>query len=126
MSAVPVPPYALTQAEREAWDKFYIIGYNRGLQFPQFDVPKVGDPADISVGFLDGPFVTEENVRDYHFHLCMASEANARFYSPFEFTAKEINSNEHLTEVEGWDAYDSGVADGIYDGIKLYSEKDYR
>lgn len=125
MKTVPAPPYELTQAEREEWDKFYIMGYNRGHQFPQFNVPRVGDLADTSVG-LGEFFVTDETVRGYHFHVCLEAEANARCYSPFEFIAKEINSSELLPEGEAWDAYDSGVADGIEDGIKAYSDEDYR
>lgn len=43
-------------------------------------------------------------------------EQNARQYSPFEFTAHEINTGRNP---EGqWDAYDSGVEAGIKAGIK--------
>lgn len=44
------------------------------------------------------------------------SEQSARDYSPFEFTAHEINTGRNP---EGqWDAYDSGVEAGIKAGIK--------
>ena len=44
------------------------------------------------------------------------SEQNARDFSPFEFTAHEINTGRNP---EGqWDAYDNGVEAGIKAGIK--------
>lgn len=47
---------------------------------------------------------------------CFETEENARQFSPFEFTASEINQSRNSESL--WEAYDRGVAKGIHDGVK--------
>ena len=40
-------------------------------------------------------------------------EANSREYSPFEFTASDLNSYEEFDSEELWQSYDEGITAGI-------------
>jgi len=45
------------------------------------------------------------------------AESHGRQYSPFEFTASEINTLEEFDSDDAWQAFDDGIAAGIEDNI---------
>jgi hypothetical protein len=123
---IPTPPYDLTAPELAAWQEYYAIGHRNGHGIACHNVPRVGDKIDRTADYWGlGPNVTLDNAKDYHQALCYAAEANARDYSPFEFTAKELNGETLLPAETAWDAYDSGVADAIGHDLSSYTDEDY-
>jgi len=96
-------------------DEVYEMGRERGGNVASWtDIPEVGSPIDT---FLDwqglGDVVTEDNQADYMEMLAFAAESNSRDFSPFEFTANELNGLEETADFEVWEAFDEGIADGI-------------
>jgi len=117
----------LNEAEAIRYEHFYALGYAHAAGLASCNVPKVGDSIDRSVDYWGiGPVVTEDNAKEYHEMLCYAAEQHGREYSPFEFTAKEINEDEVLGPDYGWDAFDSGVAARIGKDLDLYYNEDYK
>lgn len=88
-------------------------GIERGKGIASWvDIPEIGDKVDRSVDWFGlGDTVTGENLFDYCVMLAMASEENDRQFSPFEFTAKELNEAEDSEEL--WTAFDEGISTGI-------------
>jgi hypothetical protein len=83
-------------------DKYYCIGFARGENF--------------IAGIIkndDGTYQTQEGDvdRDTIIGYCFESEENARQYTPFEFTASEINGTENSEDY--WQSFDEGIAEGI-------------
>jgi hypothetical protein len=105
----------------------YLNGYDRGHGIACHNVPKVGDLIDRSVDYVGcGRTVTAENAAEYHELLCFAAESNSRDFSPFEFTAHELNEyGEELCADEMWEAYDAGIADAIRADLATYTAEDY-
>lgn len=73
------------------------------------DVPEVGKTYWTD---SDGKVtVDEDNIWDVMTSLCYNAESSNRDYSPFEFTAHDINESRYPDEL--WAAYDEGVTLGI-------------
>lgn len=75
-------------------------GYNIALHA---EVPVIGDN-----GIDD-----TDDVKDVFFDRCHDAEENNRSFTPFEFTAKEINEREDA--MEAWESFDEGISDGFDD-----------
>lgn len=70
--------------------------------------------ADTMVTDDNGDFYDEEgNIVDYNtaVELCFEAEENDRQYSPFEFTAHDINAS--INSAVFWEAFDEGISNGI-------------
>lgn len=120
MSKQIVPQHLeLTPAEAALYERYYRMGRRHAFGVVGSNVPRIGNRIDRSVDYVGlGPVVTAENAKEYHELLCYAAEQNSRQYSPFERTAHEINSDEVLGSEYAWDAFDSGVADCIGEGLR--------
>ena len=122
-----IPEEYMNELQRSA----YLSGYNRGHGFACHNVPRIGDTIDQSVDYVGcGRTVTAENAAEYHELLCFAAETNSRDFSPFEFTAHELNEYGEGTEDtpsadEMWSAYDAGIADAIRADLATYTAEDY-
>lgn len=88
----------------------YENGFARGYNCASWqDLPEIGSKIWTE---SDGKVtVDEDNQWDVVQDLAFQSESNDRDYSPFEFTAHEFNSPDDSEEL--WEAFDSGIADGI-------------
>ena len=54
----------------------------------------------------------------------LESEEHARQFTPFEFTASEINSLEFEGESEAaWEAFDRGINDAVVQHYQTFGEK---
>jgi hypothetical protein len=84
--------------KQEAWQEGFDVGYESGIY------------GEFEPGVSEDEFISE----------CYEIEDNKRQYSPFEFTASEINKGRNP---EGqWEAYDEGVRRGI---LKAWAERPY-
>lgn len=77
--------------KREAKQNFWEIGFDRGVGAATYMEVGPGESA------VDAAF---------------AAELHSRDFSPFEFTARDINNYGEYAEVL-WEAYEKGVEDGI-------------
>lgn len=102
--------------EHSEFAEWYEQGYERGLSCASWcDMPQVGDRIDKNIDWIGyGDTVTDDNIRDYHETIAFVSEENDRQYSPFEFTAHEINELGEWQSDSAWQAFDDGIAAGIH------------
>lgn len=104
--------------EREKY--FYQQGYDRGVSIASWvDIPEPGSEIPGDLDPIGSEVVdTPEAAMDVMYLLAGESEQIDREYSPFEFTAGEINRYEKWCEDHGkfpggWEAFDQGIEDGI-------------
>jgi hypothetical protein len=109
-----------TDFEKSAFES----GYNHAHGIACHNVPEIG-----KTYFTDsmGKVVCDsvEIAREIHESLCYEAESNKRCYSPWEFTAHEINSLPEFDSESAWEAYDSGVELAIQHDLESYSDSDY-
>ena len=82
----------------------YKLGLSTGRNIAS-DIIADNDPYDDLDSFVDD---------------CLEAETNCRFFSPFEFTAKEFNDSKYPDEI--WEKYESGVYDGV---VEVYNETNH-
>ena len=109
-----------TESEREA----FAAGYDHAHGIACHNVPKV---AETYWTESEGRFTPADptEARELHETLCYEAESNARCYSPWEFTAAELNSLSEVEAAVAWDAYDAGVAAAIGHDLAGYEDSDY-
>jgi hypothetical protein len=119
-SAIEIRDSYKTDFEKSAFES----GYNHAHGIACHNVPEIGETY-----FTDGMGkVVCDSVkiaREIHESLCYEAESNKRCYSPWEFTAHEINSLPEFDSESAWEAYDSGVALAIQHDLESYSDSDY-
>lgn len=97
-----------TEVEQDA----YLRGFDRGFSCASWqNLPEEGD--EIYLEDEGSVTVDEGNQWDVAQSLAYAGESNDRQFSPFEFTAQEFNSAGEFISEALWEAFDSGIADGI-------------
>ncbi len=47
--------------------------------------------------------------QDVYYNICSEAEDNSRQYSPFEFTAKELNELEEVKDYDVWEIFEEGI-----------------
>lgn len=101
----------------------YNLGKEQGARVASWvDLPELGSLIDQTTDWVGlGKTVTAKNVAEYFDLLAHASEQHSRQYSPFEFTAQELNGSRHPEDA--WDAFDRGVDRGI--ALAWQKRKDY-
>ena len=95
-------------------DEAYSTGYDAGYNAGQYCEVTGTDRRAAGCGCDEesAQFSCEDCITSAAFD----SEQNARQYSPFEFTAYAINSEDDAEEL--WDSYDKGVSDGIVEAVR--------
>lgn len=98
-------------AESAGLSDIYLAGYSRGWNVASWqDIPEIGTTvrtdAEGKVSIED-----ENDQADVMQSLASEAEGNDRDFSPFEFTAKELNDREDYEAA--WEAFDAGISDGI-------------
>lgn len=94
-----------------AISEIYLAGYSRGWNCASWqDIPGIGSTVHTDA---DGKVeVEDENDQaDAMSSLAFEAESNGRDFSPFEFTAKELNDREDSEDA--WEAFEAGISDGI-------------
>ena len=92
--------------------EIYKKGYDRGLYIGSLqNLPEIGTEIE-----LDDFYGIIEDVIDLETvfeELCYTAETSDRDFSPFEFTAKELNDLEKIEYYEVWEEFEKGITDGI-------------
>ena len=109
-----------TPAERDA----FAAGYDHAHGIACHNVPRVGET--VSVPHMGRVTVSDaEHAAEIHAELCFDAEMNARCYSPWEFTAAEINGLPAFEAEAAWEAYEAGVAAAIEHDLAGYGPDQY-
>jgi len=92
---------------------YLTLGRDRGYMIATWcDYPEIGDKIDNFIDYVGlGPVVTADNQMAYYEMICLASEVESRSFSPFDFTAEEIN--EKLEAEDAWEQFEIGISDGV-------------
>lgn len=109
-----------TEAEREA----FAAGYDHAHGIACHNVPCIGQEYWTDSEGRVTP-ETPEEAAELHASLCYEAEIHARCYSPWEFTAAEINSLDEFEAEAAWEAYEAGVALAIAHDLASYTAEDY-
>ena len=102
-------------------------GLNRGYSIAKnIDLIDIGD-------YFGGEKITTDNWFEAHTNIAYECESDDRQFSPFEFTAYEINEYESAKESNGdaWNVFDEAISRGIAKALKerwkavQFSKEDY-
>ena len=89
------------------------MGRTRGYNIASWqDLPEIGAEIPKHVDWVGYGKVSKENIRDVWELLCAEAESNSRQFSPFEFTAKELNDLAETKPYDPWEVYDSALQKG--------------
>jgi len=89
-------------------------GYSHAHGIACHCVPRIG----ATVLLEDGPTeVTEDNAMEVHEYLSLETEERGRQFTPWEFTARDLDETE---QAEAWEAYDEGVSAAIHHDMLDY------
>ena len=93
-------------------------GFIRGSNIASWvDIPEIGMKLCKSIDWQGIDTIeNEQDQIDAMEIMAFESESNDRQFTPFEFTAHEINEHENADEL--WEAFDEGIAEGIQVNIK--------
>jgi hypothetical protein len=96
----------------------YLAGFQRGYNLASWqDIPEIGSKLPRHIDYQGlGTIETAQDQADAMQMLASEAESSNRDFSPFEFTAHELNEREDSEDA--WEAYDSGIADGINANIQ--------
>lgn len=97
-------------------------GYGRGWNVASWvDMPAIGSrlPRDMDWVGMGELKTAWERIEAWSM-LCSEAESNDRSYSPFEFTAHDINEQPNSDEL--WEAFEEGITAGI----NAYRRKHYK
>ena len=98
------------------------LGYTRGWNVASWcDLPEIGSHIPKHVDWVGYDTVDADNLRDVWEMLCSESESNDRQFSPFEFTAYELNELQETKPYDPWEVFE----DGLRAGIAAYWRKNY-
>ena len=100
----------------------YEAGFMRGNNCASWcDMPDIGEKIPRHIDWVGYGVVTEENQHEVHELYAMEGESNSRDFSPFEFTAHELN--EMSDPDAAWEAFDAGIHAGVVENLKkLYAD----
>lgn len=95
----------------------YLSGFSRGYNCASWqDIPEIGSRLPRHIDYQGiGEIESEADQADALQMLASESESQGRDFSPFEFTAHELNEREDSEDA--WQAYDEGISDGILANI---------
>ena len=104
--------------------KEYILnlGIQRGFSIAKHnDLPQIGSFPTANIVSISGIEVIDsiEDAESVFLTACSISEENSRDYSPFEYTAAELNRYASFADFEVWETYNNG----IHEGFSLYWEE---
>lgn len=93
--------------------EIYLSGFERGYNAASWqDIPEIGSTLSKSVDYQGiGEIESTHDQADALQMLASESESNSRDFSPFEFTAHDLNEREDSEDA--WEAFDEGISDGI-------------
>lgn len=98
----------------------YDAGYSRGYAVgDNIDLVPIGDYTNYD-GNRDKVRVTSDNWEEIHLSFAYEAESNGRDFSPFEFTAHELNELEDsgTKPYDVWEVFDDGINKGIAAALK--------
>lgn len=97
--------------------EIYQTGYNRGWNVATWqDMPKIGDSIPKNMDWVGYGTVDRDNQIEVWSMFCSEAESRDRDFSPFEFTAHNLNEIAESKPYDVWEVYDAGILAGINAG----------
>jgi hypothetical protein len=97
--------------------EIFRLGFERGYGVASWvDLPEIGTKLPRDVDWVGIGIVTSvEDAYEAFSMIAYENEAHSRCYSPFEFTAQELNNMEDDMEItfEPWTTFEEGIQAGI-------------
>lgn len=100
--------------------KWRDAGRDRGEQIAKWiEVPKMGDSALDHLDYIDAASVDFDTIEtidqqvEVMRSLACDAEEHDRQFTPFEFTARELNDLPEELRDDAWSEFDDGIAEGI-------------
>jgi hypothetical protein len=93
----------------------YQSGFDRGYSIADYqEIPAIGYkvPRDIDNCIVETVHDNSDK-EDVFYALCYSAEENNRSYSPFEFTAKDLNDLQESKPYDVWQVFDDGISSGM-------------
>ena len=85
------------------------------------DLPEIGSSVDKAIDWFGIDTIeTVSDAADYFMMVCSIAEDYSRQYSPFEFTAKELNELQESKDYDVWQVFEDGIQDGF---LKNWKER---
>lgn len=86
-------------------------GFDRGQCVASWmDIPNIGEVLPKHIDWLGiGTIEHEHEQADAFFMLCHDAEENGRDFSPFEFTARELNELQESKDYDVWEVFEAGI-----------------
>jgi hypothetical protein len=96
----------------------YLRGYSRGFNVASWnDIPEIGSTLSREVNWAGLDEISDANEQAEALGMIAShAESQDRDFSPFEFTAHEFNEREDSEDV--WEAFESGISDGISANVR--------
>jgi len=90
-------------------------GYDRGYSIASWqDLPEIGtEIKPFTLPNFIGPINDIHDAAEVFIESCCEAEANDRQFSPFEFTAKELNEMENSKPYDVWEEFEDGITAGF-------------
>lgn len=102
--------------------EIYQAGYTRGWSVASWqNMPSIGDEIPKDIDWVGYGTVDRENQIDVWTMYCSEAESRDRDFSPFEFTAHDLNEIADSKPYDVWELYDNA----IQAGIRSYRMKHY-
>ena len=99
-----------TPTTKDAYER----GFERGFNCASWqDLPEIGWKIPRHIDYVGYSVVDEENQGDVWEMMCFESESGARDFSPFEFTAHDLNEIADSKPYDVWEVFDNGITAGI-------------
>lgn len=98
--------------------EIYDAGYDRGFSIASWqDLPEIGEKLPRHIDYIGiGEIQDLNDAREAFLMLCSEAEDNNRQFTPFEFTARDLNDldQDETLDFEPWDMFNDGISDGFY------------
>jgi hypothetical protein len=92
----------------------YQSGFDRGFSIASWqDIPAIGYRVPRYYNCIVETVNDNTDREDAFYCLCYMAEENNRSYSPFEFTAKDLNDLQESKPYDVWQVFDDGISSGM-------------
>jgi hypothetical protein len=97
-------------------NEVYQAGVDRGRSVASWvDLPEMGTVVrPFELPDFNGEIETVDNAAEVFHSQAYEAELNDRQFSPFEFTAADLNAVDGTADFEVWEVFEEGISDGIH------------
>ena len=102
----------MPRVEEITREMIFNMGVHRGFNIATY-TGTLGEPPKNAKPYDPDEVLSVDELKEIFFSQCSDAESGNRDFSPFEFTAAELNRWEEAADFEVWDSYDAGIQEGF-------------